>query len=168
MDGMNVVRDDPAAMASLRINNADPRPPDTDRPGELMFLDDFGYPILYYQSYVQAQYASSICAIEDPNNPGMGAGFYDHADNDYFTGNARDKTGWQYKGRPHRIAQGGNFMEMGKPAGDTFLAYIYNREVWKQTAQDPETGPGRIEPYKKNSYLLISAGDDGVYGSATT
>jgi prepilin-type N-terminal cleavage/methylation domain-containing protein len=161
-----LVRDDPTAMSSLRINQADPRPADADRPGELMFLDDFGYPILYYQSYVQAQYASSICAIEDPNNPGQGAGFYDHSDNDYFTGNGRDKVGWQFRSRPHRIAVAGNFMGEGRPSGDNFLAYVFNKELWQQTAQDPERGPGRIEPYNKNSYLLISAGDDGVYGSA--
>jgi len=160
-----LVKDSDAAMQDYTINRAGVMPDMNKRPGELMILDFHKYPILYYRANPRAGRI-----ITDPQNPQdpRNRGIYDHRDNVYFTGDGGSNGGWQFKGRPHRIAAPGDptAANWQPPVGppQTFIEYIYNRQTWTTTA-DSQNRNGRLEPYRKDSYLLISAGFDGILGT---
>lgn len=155
------VKDDPIAMQELAINRVEKIPADGERPGELMILDYHRYPLLYYRANPRAP----LIITEDPspNQPNR-HGIYDHEHNEYFTGDGGGNVGWQFKDRPHRIGATGLPTTPAEPPLDTFIGYIYNRQTWANTADNNNTN-GRLEPYRKDSYLLISAGHDGIYGT---
>lgn len=164
-----IVRDDvnEPEMQKLAYNRIDAtmRPADADRPGEIMFIDDsYKYPILYYRANRLKKRFQT-----DPSDPANKVGIYDHRHNEYFTGDGSSVTGWLFKGKPHKIALIGenpdaNAPTTAHPAPDTFANYIFNESVWDNTADDTDAN-GRLEPVRKDAYLLVTPGYDGILGT---
>lgn len=167
-----IVRDLPtdAQMQTLRWNRLTPgtdMPTDADRPGEYMFIDEaYRFPVLYYR-------ADPLKKDQLFTDGGV-TGIYDHEDNNYFTGeglNATVKPGWWFKGKRHLIANHGDPGAAGPPAApppmgfkDTFIGYIYNKQVWENTADSSDQN-GRLEPVRKDSFILTTPGNDGIFGT---
>jgi prepilin-type N-terminal cleavage/methylation domain-containing protein len=120
--------------------------------GELdlpVFIDAFGYPVLYYR----ARKAASKMVTKPGAPPSGFLGVYDHRDNQDFTGSA-STTGVVLNNRPHMI-NGTNYPDASfdpPPAG--FAQYILDSSV-----------SARPTAVRSDSYLLITPGYDGVYGS---
>lgn len=177
-EGVRIVYDVPAnapggydpyaKYRGMRINFVARRPPDNLRPHAPMFLDVFNYPILYYRANT---IGDLMLESMDPQNPGRGR--YRHLDNDYFTGTDASSRpvpdGWQYANREHRIRRiGADELPPESSPGapmppDTFATYIHDPEV--RAATSTTSYGGRIWPYNPDSFLLISAGPDGIYGT---
>lgn len=159
--------DTDAQMQTLIWNRLDPgltMPPAGDRPGEYMFIDEaYRFPILYYR----ANSLEKKIIADGTTEPGI----YDHLDNVYFTGDGSSTPGWHFKTKPHLVAKPGDPTATGPPTDpepsgfkDTFIGYIYNRQVWQNTA-DASNMSGRLEPVKKESYILMTPGNDGIFGT---
>ena len=106
-----------------------------------------------------------------------GRPFYFHQDNAGFTGNndqSTDANGWDYSNRArmvngklklHRIAEPGDESD---PTGmsvefETFALYILDKKAFNRAPQSATSWP-RL-PVRSDSYLLITAGVDGLYGT---
>lgn len=132
------------------------------------FVDAFGWPILYYAANPRAE------APYTTGTPGgsLIVGRYDQADNGHFTGSDGnnglfpvDSTGWDFtgSGQPHKLAQLG--YEPGRtqwPDDGTFAAVFSDRKLFESTLRN---NSGRIWPHRPDSFILISAGKDGLYGN---
>lgn len=166
-----------------------PNPPDppqsaglnvTDRSLEQpVFLDPFGFPILYYAANVRlAQNAKA--AMSSPGYPDSPPGVYALADNGVFTGacthNFCAYPGWQLgdiefiPGEYHAIKHHGSYSspnpDIPDPVGmrtdtnkHTFAQYILNKSTYNSSSGNV------LAPYRKTSFLLITPGVDGIYGT---
>ncbi len=123
----------------------------------IAFLDSFGQPILYYK----ANPAGNVMAAN--NRSGDDQGIYTLEDNAYITGSSDDG------------------LDLGAGAIDTSGRHHYmgirdtsqnpeqwersfDRTIWNPTAT---VGGGTIaRPHRPDSFILISAGPDGIFGSA--
>jgi hypothetical protein len=107
-------------------------------------------------------------------NQQTGVPYYFHQDNEGFTGN-EDQKGWYFQGSDrvdHPMARSGaehTAEDLIKPEPEfrnTFARHIVDRGIWTQL-QEPgfakATTP--LKPVNADSYLLISAGPDGLYGT---
>ncbi len=139
------------------------------------FIDAFGNPLLYYRATPKA---NAPFTTGTPGG-GMVVGCYDQADNGYITGSAGDDgryptgqmAGWDLAGIGY-VNQWGYAHELGElgfvenqltlPLEKTFAGFLYDRAIFSTTQQ---SGEGRVWPYKPDSYLTISAGEDGIYGT---
>ncbi len=132
------------------------------------FVDAFGWPVLFYAANARA---------EAPFTTGTPAGSlivgrYDQADNGHWTGSDGQNglfpvtsSGWDLtgSGEAHRIATLG--YQPGQttwPDEDTFAAVFSDRRLFESTLRGND---GRIWPYRPDSFILLSAGKDGIYGS---
>lgn len=130
------------------------------------FIGGHSDPILYYAATVGA---------EEPYTTGaegsLVVGVYDMADNAMFTGSENLLGRFPYQGNGIR----GVLHPLGKlgydpankfqqPPPETFAEYTYDRSVF-QTTQRP-SGDGVVKPYNPDSFLLIAAGRDGLFGTA--
>jgi len=104
-----------------------------------------GMPILYYR----ADTANTLHDIETPGNP---QNIYDYRDNHdlVMLGKPFDPGP---EGDPHRLA-----MEPGHPEGYRFYMNTTNEKVLSTTT-------AAVRPYRADTYILISAGYDGEYGT---
>jgi type II secretory pathway pseudopilin PulG len=102
-----------------------------------------GMPILYYK----ANTANTLHDLDNPDNP---ENIYNYIDNKYLVqlGKPWDPPG--AGGTPHRLA-----VEAGHPNGWRFYMNTWNEQV---TTVD--------RPFRSDTYILISAGNDGEYGTA--
>ena len=149
-----------------------------------MFVDAFGTPILYYRANQQ---------VKVPFTTGTGTsivvGRYDQADNAYLTGSDGNQGrypavvtagpppygGWDFSGAGAQFG-GGQFAH---PLGDfgyvpnqtsfplpkTFAEFFIDPTIYDRTA-DSSGANGRIWPHRPDTYVLISAGEDMLYGTA--
>ncbi|MBI1826215.1 MAG: prepilin-type N-terminal cleavage/methylation domain-containing protein [Planctomycetes bacterium] len=142
-----------------------------------VIVDGFDQPILYYAATAHGQMTNMV---EDKHlatgnyagsKQATGTPFYFHQDNEGFTGN--DTTaGWDFSGngKPHPIAEVGATQtpkDFGTANGHmtTFAHYVVDRKMLSTfNDKTPDTAPMR--PVNAESYLLISAGVDGKYGTA--
>lgn len=131
--------------------------------------------------------AGTICPANwgpDPNAPGM-PGIYTFADNFFFTGFCDGIPGsgsciapaWDFAGvgaaNAEKLGFYGNYI-VGDPATiadepedkHTFMNYIMNKEIYDST-YDATVTPVRatVVPYRRDSFIMISAGPDGVFGT---
>ena len=128
-----------------------------------MFLDDFGGPILYWR----ADPAGRVIADWSPtDNDALGAyrGFFHFRDNDDLL-DCLDSSKHPLQLTPgdmnHRLAF--DYPAPVNPTTDldpsitdqNFAAYIRNKSI-----------EARVTPQRTDSYLLLSAGPDGVFGTA--
>lgn len=135
-----------------------------------MFLDSFGGPILYWRAD-----PTGIQAVdESPNfigtapNQRTSLGIYHFRDNGSLLMPLSGQGGQQPQlilnprnaSKPHRL----RWLPATAPVGggpapdaqlDGFWAYVRNKAV-----------QSRVAPYRPESYLLISAGVDGIFGTA--
>lgn len=128
-----------------------------------MYLDAFGYPILYWK----ADSAGDLIADyersgggggSDPLNA-QGRGVYHYIDNAALVDNNNNQTVLQLRkgaGR-HKLDfdTRANRPVNQQFAPATFQSYVKDRSV-----------TAKHHPFKADSYLLVSAGPDGIYGSA--
>lgn len=136
------------------------------------FLDGFGAPILYFRADAAGTIAADLSPDEplDPQNPQRG--IYHFLDN-----GALLASGAQYLGRsgppgtrqqplqlrakasaerPHNLTWQPTTITLGTQALSTrqFMKYIRNKNV-----------TAKLQPANADSYLLISAGEDGNFGT---
>jgi len=100
-----------------------------------------GMPVLYYR-------ADTSRMSHDANTPGNTDNIYNYEDNHNFLSLGLPPDG----STVHPLYQRG-----GDPAGQVFYENTLNK------ALEEESGISR--PYNKDSYILISAGWDGIYGT---
>jgi len=137
------------------------------------FVDAWEYPVLYYAANPQ---------VDEPFTTGTPTGDfvvgrYDQCDNAAFTGSdgghgrfPLDTPGWDLTGTaedPDRFKHPlGEFRyERGqttRPEPGTFEGFVYNEQTFESTRVDDQ---GRIWPHNPDSFLLISTGPDGRFGT---
>ncbi len=149
---------------------------------QLVMIDAFDYPILYYKANPRGNVLCDATAdgdgFYDPQN-GLGIPYYNLLDNDVFTGSQNEvdpgvgtssESGWRFGTEFHQLRELGNPV----PADDnlhnpdyipdgfqiTFTLYIHDHKVGQAS------GGGAFKPVNPDTYLLISAGVDGIYGTS--
>ncbi len=146
--------------------------------GTICFLDSFGGPILYYKANRGARYVvdgggkSVGGSVPDGYNPPSGSGsyaptgVYNLRDNFPFTGSMEDSLPGIDLGRgtdhpmgqlgPYKGASGGALAEsdMTSAPRGSFVTTVWNKNV-----------TATVRPQNEDSYILISAGADGHYGT---
>ena len=139
-----------------------------------VFIDTFGYPILYYVANA-AQGGKPRPNLASYN--GSVAGVYTMLDNGYFTGqctgSACSRPPWDFgNGGDHPLGHFGphppdqpidplNALNDAK----CFPYYILDRGLYDASSTGG-TGQVRLTaPRRKDSFLLISAGKDGIFGT---
>ena len=151
-----------------------------------VIVDAFGQPILYYAANAGGRTSNMIEDKRVENNKYTGGSqqngppFYFHQDNEQFTGD-EEIVGWDFDG-PHKISHSGedfNAKELTDPsnalARDSFARFIIDRTLYRTMLSEPGAdggGPAAnvsentpLRPVNADSYLLISAGVDGRYGT---
>jgi len=134
----------------------------------VVFLDSFDQPILYYRA--NPGQMSIACYSKDPNNPRTPKGIYNMADNENLTG-ARWKgtsvPGMDFgAGKDHFPYKGDNL----SPSSPTLLKDPSTRDACKgtfaHTIYNPNvTTPGIFMPHNAETFILLSAGPDGLFGT---
>lgn len=146
-----------------------PGTPDTDTipVGEggneaLVMLDVFDRPILYYVANpFVATRRGKIAQDEDDPADDDDRGIYNFLDNEGFTGNGTTSDGFNFGGGDHWIKEFGDLDDLGsKPR--SFVHYIHNHQIGYDEDEGAHT---IIAPYNRDTFLLITAGKDGIYGS---
>jgi prepilin-type N-terminal cleavage/methylation domain-containing protein len=156
-----------------------------------VILDNFDFPILYYAAntrYLKAKPANAqIVTFGCVGNTCFGSlehqkGVYHFSDNGIFTGLCGDADGggtstciippWDFAGvgmnpGSHKLAEFGTFDPSTiTDAVYTFAYYVLNKQVYEATYDDSADPPqGTVIPYRPDSFILITPGADGVYGS---
>ena len=178
---------DPGNTETIRTKNLPGREPlsvgnslfpNWDDMNELpVIVDGFDYPILYYVANKHGRTTNMVADKHRPDNDYSGGGaqdvgvpYYFHQDNEGFTGNDTD-TGWDFDGVPHAMGKSGADLsgrDIVLPQNrDTFARWIIDRKVFKNfetmNASDLVSAP--LKPVNAESYILISPGADGRYGS---
>ena len=144
-----------------------------------MFVDAFGVPLLYYRANQQ------VTAPFTTGTPGSGlvVGRYDQADNAYLTGSDDNQGrypvadgGWDFSGAGDQF--GGNTVAHALgvfgydpstpnkfPEPKTFAEFFTDPTIFDRTV-DSGGNNGRIWPHRPDTYVLISAGVDTLYGTS--
>lgn len=132
-----------------------------DEAGHLRFyIDNFGRPILYYR----ARRAAPMMVTD----PGNAIGIYDQRDNQAFTGSNAGMVGTGLDfgaGTNHTIANSQypsidpSSDNLGGSGYDTGGAGTFEQFIWDSSVT------ARNVPNRRETYLLISAGPDAVYGT---
>ncbi len=159
--------------------------PDWDKMKTLpVIVDSFDQPVLYYVASAHGRATNMVGAKHIKNNNYTGSAdqdkgipFYFHQDNEGFTGTSSDpedaaQLGWDFGSRPkgHAVGTAGELVtpdRIVQPENrDTFARYIVDRKMYTRAA-DPATKPeAPLKPVNAKSFLLITAGPDGRYGTA--
>ncbi|MFQ5806385.1 MAG: type II secretion system protein [Phycisphaerae bacterium] len=152
-----------------------------------VILDTFGYPILYYAANTRllkakhglAPIAGFYDTPPDPTEDPPPIGIYTFADNGLFTGLCGNPSGgpggcvfppWDFAGigtelGTHKLE---NFGDPHPAQIDadiyTFAYYILNKDVYESTF-DESTQTSTVVPYRRDTFILITPGPDGVYGT---
>ncbi|MCP4249907.1 MAG: prepilin-type N-terminal cleavage/methylation domain-containing protein [bacterium] len=142
-----------------------------------VILDTFGFPILYYLANpLLASSPTSLLATWDGTEPGI----YNFLDNGFFSGYCKGDpenpgpchlSGWRPGSGNHDIEYFGPDTvpadETISNAPKTFQYYIMAKQVFESTGGN-ETSPfppPTVIPYNKDTYILLSPGKDGRYGT---
>ena len=146
---------------------------------QYVMVDAWEYPILYYKANPRGTFlcdnttqggaGADAFPIYDPDN----IPFYNLLDNDVFTGSmgtgfgngsTSNEPGWRFGIEFHPIRILGNIDDpddvSGLPGGITmpFARYIHDHK-------SEQASVGSVKPVNPDTYLLISAGPDGIYGT---
>jgi prepilin-type N-terminal cleavage/methylation domain-containing protein len=158
-------------------------PPDLDKNTYLqpVILDNFGYPVLYYSANTRLLKAKKtqapVAGYGDPDATDDFAGIYTFSDNGLFTGMAKGADekfpAWDFVGAgpsAHQLYNFGDY-DPNDPAtieADiyTFPYYTLNKNIY-ESSKDPSSPskPGTTTPYRRDSFILITPGPDGIYGT---
>jgi len=140
-----------------------------------VIVDAFEQPILYYAANTHGKPTNMVADVHDPNNNYTGGiqqegpPFYFHQDNAGFTG-TETVLGWDFgnSGAKHPVAVSGAAFGRTELTMDenrqTFARYVVDRKIYASlpAARSPDVP---LRPVNSESYLLISAGVDGRYGT---
>ncbi len=147
-----------------------------------VFVDAFDQPMLYYVAGSHGRVTNMVHEdrIVDQNYTGTGqqdtgVPFYFHQDNEGFTGTvndaeATDGLGWDFGAHPkgHPIGKpGADLTALGiiDPNNrETFARYIVDRKIYAALGPN-STDSTPLRPVNADSYLIITAGPDGRYGT---
>lgn len=136
------------------------------------FVDAHGFPILYYRANRNAEQPYTT-----GTENGLIVGTYDQADNAFYTGSDGDDgrfpintpgadlaaTATNPNTFRHPIGLLGYTPGYSQfPQEDTFARFTYDEEIFERTLQGVR---GRIVPRNPDTFLLISAGRDGLWGN---
>ena len=134
-----------------------------------VIVDTYRRPVLYYVANTRGKAIAQPSLYEGAPDapPGQDKGIYMHEDNWGFTGKGTDEgeEGFLFSLQRHKIEEFGLTRPEtidSKPYSFTF--YIHDHAVHKQTHGDDET-KSTVRAVRSDSYLLITAGKDGVYGT---
>lgn len=149
-----------------------------------VIVDAFDQPILYYAANTHGRQTNMVEDIHEVNNDyGTGAQhegppYYFHQDNKSFTGigaASEAEKGWDFGGGGnHWIARSGADLSADSVARGTtdderktFARYIIDRKIYADMAKQQQAIPANtgLRPVNHDSFLLISAGVDGLFGS---
>ena len=130
------------------------------------FVDGFKRPILYYR----ARRAAKVM-IHFPGNPPL-PGTYDHRDNALFTGGTDAFSGANIQGtlfvnKNHRL----RYTRYGADPlfGDQTILdtnpYPFDAYIIDNTVTFPPNERYKARPVRADSFLLVSSGPDGIYGT---
>ncbi|MEE9294569.1 MAG: hypothetical protein V3W34_06380 [Phycisphaerae bacterium] len=170
---------DPDAVEVVSTNELPGQPDTSARPmdpnmRQQVILDVFGFPVLYYVANPFGRVIASSVQDDDPR------GVYVQEDNYGFTGSQQypggvatalaESPGWVFTRKDHLLGKFGN------PAANnidsavnigSFCHYIVDRKVLDQTNRTGnELDENRtVRAMRSDSYLLITAGKDGAYGT---
>lgn len=140
--------------------------------GRLVIIDSFNWPILYYKANPRARHSfSNTNSRFGPNEP---LGIYNLSDNIEITGDGSSGSGWDFAGSgvSHGLGYFGPDQStiLSSPdsvhsdlppatthRGKSFVDYLHEHRTH-------ETG-NVIKPVKPESFVLISPGKDGIYGT---
>jgi prepilin-type N-terminal cleavage/methylation domain-containing protein len=148
----------------------------TPRYNNPVIVDSFEMPILYYaaNSLQAARAGANITTYpNDPNNPD---GIYNYADNALFTGHlteggTADPAMWNFGSGLHKLTYGpsnwttapGDMRTEISTHSSSFAYYILNKEAWESSNSDPTKRT--LVPNRKDQYILVSPGKDGLFGT---
>lgn len=137
-----------------------------------VYVDSWKRPVLYYRANVGAGQAYTTGV---PGSSNFAVGLYDQSDNGGFTGSDGQNGQFALNLKPMRFQNQsvGQDHELGvfnyKPTDDafpqrgTFEYWFTDPKVFEMTKRGNK---GKITPFRPDSFIIISAGPDGVYGSA--
>ncbi|MCH9001407.1 MAG: prepilin-type N-terminal cleavage/methylation domain-containing protein [Planctomycetes bacterium] len=147
-----------------------------------VIVDSFGQPILYYVANANGRPTNMVADERNRENKytggpqEQGPPFYFHDDNHQFTGD-EDELGWNFDG-PHAIARAGDKVTADQlvdpsnaEAQESFARFIIDRALYRTMLKkateenEPPSAKATLRPVNADSYLLISAGVDGRYGT---
>jgi type II secretory pathway pseudopilin PulG len=163
--------------------------PDWDNMRTLpVMVDAFEQPILYYAANRHGRATNMVEDVHEENNQytgstqEVGPPYYFHQDNIGFTGTGSDDpnevTGWNLGGGEHAIAKSGFDLTpdlLVDPGHEdyqkNFAWFVLDRQARRQleielaegNEVDSET---QIKPVNPDSFILLSAGVDGRYGTS--
>ena len=146
-----------------------PRDPDRDLRAPVA-VDVWGVPILYY---VANRFGKDPCGVTDAPGTEGNLGVYVHEDNLGFTGRRdapgfNNEDGWLFN-RGHALTEFGrpDAREIDQDAyTPSFCYYLVDREVLQQTDPTGDHPEDRtVRAVRAGSFILISAGEDGNYGT---
>lgn len=147
-----------------------------------VFVDGWDQAILYYASNSAGRATNMVEDERDSennygnSNQSKGPPFYFHQDNEGFTGKD-GRAGWDFgiSAGKHAIARAGEDLTapelLEADNRDTFAHYIVDRKVYAHIRGVKESGTGSVppetplRPVNADTYLLISPGVDGIYGT---
>jgi len=172
-----------------------PQDTDAESMKQPVILGAFGYPILYYVANPRhAARPRAYMAGYDPECTTCIVGVFDLSDNGLFTGQCGENQGcrypsWDFEGQFRDVDDGHLIKDLGPtdvtdygqdyvdyfvtdPAGRrTFPYYIMNKTSFESTYDPVQYNPSdastlpTLTPYRRDSYLLITAGKDAIYGT---
>jgi prepilin-type N-terminal cleavage/methylation domain-containing protein len=128
--------------------------------GSVCFLDTFDFPILYYKATPGK--ANMVSLVNVGNNNDATYSLLDNYAVTGFIGNSTDKGMDLGAGIPHPISTLGAVTGGAEPprAGMGVTGNSFGRTVWDSNV----TAASRAQ--REDSYILLSAGPDGLYGTA--
>jgi type II secretory pathway pseudopilin PulG len=143
-----------------------------------VIVDSFGQPVLYYVAQAHGKPTNLVADLHrerhdyDAGPQEEGIPFYFHQDNIGFTGSTElGMSGWVFgdRDRDHPIADSGaklTAVDLREPENrNTFARYILDRKVYKTSVEQDPTVNTPLRPVNADTYLLITAGPDGYFGT---
>ncbi len=149
-----------------------------------VIVDAFDQPILYYAADRSGSERNMVADERKLNNlytggpQEKGSPIYFHDDNHGFTGD-EEVIGWDFDG-PHAIAKAGDKLDavtISDPtnldARNTFARFIIDRVLLRDLEEKTNNSTSSqqikpttpLKPVNKKTFLLISAGVDGIWGT---
>ncbi len=160
-----------------------------------VIVDAFDHPILYYKAFARGNVlcgnevaggtGPDAFARYDPEN----VPYYNQLDNDLFTGSLQatdglvgggatsGEAGWRFATEDHQIKHMGHRAEPDDLTDPSltaanirmpFARYIHSHKAEAASGvegADPLTALRKQKPVNRETYLLISAGPDGIFGT---
>jgi len=137
--------------------------PDASDANATVFVDKFGFPILYYRARPNSTPRTEIIQTNAGTtaDANISDGVYDGRDNFLFTSPV---------GRTHRIADATSTINYGYPLNTQSLNNNFAEFIrsYRATSYVPGTNPAQIDfprPVNGETFLLLTPGKDGIYGN---